>query len=268
VGEDGGTPPSRSLSTTSESVLSRFPTLSITPSLSTDGRHLSTLPTPDSDPLGLHLAVNVPNPAGDIVFIHGLGGSAWKTWSWKRDKRNFWPAWLAEEEGLSSFRIFTFGYNSGWKGAATNLNISDFAKDLLLNLLTFSEKQPIGITKIIFVAHSMGGLVAKKAILLGKQDPQYIAMVSKVVGIIFLACPHRGAQHAATLNNILASTPLGPPPKAYVADLQFQSLALQDINEQFRHYCGGLSLVSFFETLKTNIGVSKTMVRLSTNPSA
>ena len=114
--------------------------------------------------------------------------------------------------------------------------------------------------KVVFIAHSMGGLVVKKAYLLGKQDAQFSSIISKVHGIMFLATPHRGAQHATTLNNILSSTPLGPPPKGYVHDLQLQSYALQDINEQFRHYCQGLLLVSFFETYKTNFGVTKSIV--------
>jgi pimeloyl-ACP methyl ester carboxylesterase len=125
------------------------------------------------------------------------------------------------------------------------------------------DGQPIGTAKIIFVAHSMGGLVVKKAFLLGKQDDQFADIVANVHGVIFLATPHRGAQHATTLNNILASTPLGPPPKAYVNDLGLQSNALQEINEQFRHCCDKLSLVSFFETLKTSFGMTKAIVSIT-----
>lgn len=42
--------------------------------------------------------------------------------------------------------------------------------------------------------------------------------------------------------------------KAYVAELEKNSGALQDINEQFRHICADLDLVSFYETLKTSLG--------------
>ena len=218
-----------------------------------------------SDPLGLHLVCDNSHPSGDIIFVHGLGGTARRTWSWDRNVDYFWPAWLSEEDGLSSFRIFTYGYNSNFKGAGTNLNIIDFAKDLLFQMLVFSDgvgecRLPIGQQPIIFVAHSMGGLVVKKAYVLGRNDSQYAHIISKTYGIMFLATPHRGAHYAKILNNILSTAPLGLPPKAYVDDLDTQSRALQDINEQFRTLCGDLSLVSFFETLKTSFGITKSLI--------
>lgn len=96
-------------------------------------------PSGRPDMLGLQLLRDHPDPDGDIIFVHGLGGTALRTWSWKRDVSNFWPVWLNDEQGLSSSRIFSFGYNSNYKGAAINLNTIDFAKDLLYSMLTFSS---------------------------------------------------------------------------------------------------------------------------------
>ena len=79
---------------------------------------------------------------------------------------------------------------------------------------------------MIFVAHSMGGLVIKKAYVLGKHDPEYASIISQVQGIVFLATPHRGARFAKMLNNILSTAPLGAPLKAYIADLDTHSTAL------------------------------------------
>ena len=217
------------------------------------------------DPLGLHLACDRPDPEGDIIFVHGLGGTARKTWSWDRNVDYFWPAWLAEENGLSSYRVFTYGYNSNFKGIGTNLNITDFAKGLLFQMLVFANgvgenSVPFGGRPILFVAHSMGGLVVKKAFVLGKHDEQYAHIVSKIYGIMFLGTPHRGAHYAKILNNILATTPFVAPAKAYIDDLDTQSRLLQDINEQFRTQCAELSLVSFFETLKTSFGITRSII--------
>ncbi|KAF2746734.1 hypothetical protein M011DRAFT_487132 [Sporormia fimetaria CBS 119925] len=212
--------------------------------------------------LGLQLVCDTPSSNGNIIFVHGLGGSAWKTWSWNRDVANFWPDWLADEEDLASFRIFTFGYDSNWKGAGANLNISDFAKDLLLQMLTFGgeDRPSLAEGNTIFVAHSMGGLVVKKAFLLAKMDQQYHCLATRMTGMVFLGTPHRGANSATILNNILAALPLGPPPKAYVADLQIQSNTLHEINEQFRHHCQELALVSYFETQKTSLGYKEVLI--------
>ena len=218
-----------------------------------------------SDPLGLHLVCDNSDPSGDIIFVHGLGGTSRKSWCWERNPEYFWPAWLAEEDGLSSHRIFTFGYNANFKGAGTNLNIIDFAKDLLFHMLVFSgglgqDRIPVGRRPIVFVTHSLGGLVVKKAYVLGKHDSQYADMMAKTHGIVFLATPHRGAHYAKILNSILTTTSLGGPPKAYISDLDTHSRMLQDINEQFRTVCDGIFLVSFFETLKTSFGVSKAII--------
>ena len=123
-----------------------------------------------------------------------------------------------------------------------------------------NKSTPIGQQPTIFVAHSMGGLVVKKAYVLGKYDDEYSDIISKTQGIVFLATPHRGAHYAKMLNNILSTTPFCAPPKAYIEDLDIHSRMLQDINEQFRTQCGELPLVSFFETLKTSLGLKQAMI--------
>ena len=103
------------------------------------------------DQLGLVPVNTIPvqHPDGDIIFVHGLGGTSQRTWSYERDPDYFWPPWLSSEPELSRFRIFTFGYNANWKGSDTVVSIADFAKDLLLRMLTHAtgfdqQSQPIG----------------------------------------------------------------------------------------------------------------------------
>ncbi|KAI4262936.1 MAG: hypothetical protein L6R42_001894 [Xanthoria sp. 1 TBL-2021] len=211
-----------------------------------------------SDPLGLTLVYALPSPILDIIFVHGLGGTSRGTWSWERDPSNFWPPWLVDDPELSRARMFTFGYNANFAGHSTSLNILDFAKDLLFRMKTHSgpyhQGDPsVGELPIIFVAHSMGGLVIKKAYIIGKANQQYENIIARISAMVFLATPHRGSAFAAMLNNILRATP-GGSTKNYVAELEKQSGSLQDINEQFRNMCGSLELVSFHETLKTNVG--------------
>lgn len=59
------------------------------------------------------------------------------------------------------------------------------------------------------------------------------------------------------LNNILLAISSKKP---CVSDLERNSGAVQSINDGFRHYCKGLELRSFYETIKTNIGVSSLLI--------
>ncbi|KAL8671628.1 MAG: hypothetical protein Q9168_003879 [Polycauliona sp. 1 TL-2023] len=224
-------------------------------------QHSQSKPLPThsaSNPLGLTLVCALPNPILDVIFVHGLGGTSRGTWSWEHHLPNFWPPWLADDPEMSRARISTFGYNANFAGQSTSLNILDFAKDLLFRIKTHSGPYhhgdpSIGELPIIFVAHSMGGLVVKKAYIIGKANQQFEDIIARISAMVFLATPHRGSAFAAMLNNILKATP-GGSAKNYVAELERQSGSLQDINEQFRNMCGTLDLVSFHETLKTNVG--------------
>lgn len=222
------------------------------------------------DPLGLTI-LHEPkcSPSADIVFVHGLGGTSRHTWSKNRDLQLFWPLeWLPYEPELTTARIMTFGYNSQFSSISQRkeniLNISDFAKDLLFSMKFATgegeRRLDIGSRPIILVAHSMGGLIIKKAFILGQHDEHYEGLIRAVSGMVFLSTPHRGSNLAEILNKILSACIFAFSPKQYIAELTINSLTLQDINEQFRNLAPNISIVSFYETLKTAIGPSQTMV--------
>jgi hypothetical protein len=110
--------------------------------------------SPSSNNLGLTLIHTCPEPLVDLIFVHGMGGTSRKTWSWQRDPQNFWPGWLGRDAELCKSRIFTFGYNADFSGQHTPLNILDFAKDLLFRMKTHSSAQipsdrPVGEVSLL-----------------------------------------------------------------------------------------------------------------------
>ena len=218
------------------------------------------------DPLGLTVLHIPPStPTIDIIFVHGLGGSSQLTWSFNDDLSNFWPKeWLPREPGLSGARIFSFGYNGFFsdRNASSTLNIADFARDLLLRLKIHDQADASNLGKIpiIFVVHSMGGLVTKQAYILGLNDPQFKDIVQNWCSIVFLATPHRGNDFSNTLNRILTLSPFGHASTQFISELQRNSMSLQAINDQFRNHCTKLQLISFFETLETPIGPKKILI--------
>jgi len=240
------------------------------PSPSSSHRRSSPSPGPAPETLGqfgLHV-VHQPGtaPLLDIIFIHGLGGDSQRTWSKDpHDPNLFWPQqWLPSEPDIGRARILSFGYNASFlPGTPRSIyKIVDFAKELLYEM-KFSkdhdgEDLDIGKVPIIFVVHSMGGLVAKKAYLLGQNDETYQDIIRSVSAMVFLATPHRGTNLAEVLNRLL--TVLLQPSRDFIADLKKSSPALEELNEQFRHVAPKLSIWSFYETLATPVGLMKIMV--------
>ncbi|KAI9770636.1 MAG: hypothetical protein M1840_003228 [Geoglossum simile] len=216
---------------------------------------------PSSDLLGLSIVHDPVDSFADLIFVHGLGGGSRKTWSWKHDPDLYWPSWLQHEQGFLNFRIFSYGYNADWRGPDTLLSILDFSKGLLVRMRGYSGSgdKPIGRQPIIFVTHSMGRLVVKKAYVIGRSDGHYTEMLDKVHGIMFLSTPHQGSALAHSLNNLLTAT-LGTSQKVYISELKAGSTSLQDLNEQFRGVCDSLQLVSLYETLPTRIAGLKKMI--------
>ncbi|KAL4746267.1 hypothetical protein BDW72DRAFT_38529 [Aspergillus terricola var. indicus] len=208
-------------------------------------------------PLGLNLLHEPSESLVDFVFVHGLGGGSRKTWSKTEIPGHYWPKeWLPREPHFKHVRIHSFGYNSDWRERASSiLTIHDFGQALLgdiYNSPSFGQnaKQQ---TPIILVGHSMGGLVIKKVLLLARHDPHYNDVAARIRSLFFLATPHRGADMAKLLRNLL-TLHLGDSSKPYVDSLAPQSDAIQTINDQFRHSYQGVQLWSFFETEPTILG--------------
>ena len=103
----------------------------------------------------------------NILFIHGLGGTSLRPWCKNRDLEYLWPMkWLPEEPDLSTARILTFGYNANFaaKKEQASLTIGDFANDLLFHMKYDEDgNDKMGQVPLIIVAHSMKGLVYRKA---------------------------------------------------------------------------------------------------------
>ena len=240
-------------------------TLSLPTRTASSGTSLrSTSPTPAPPSQGLHVLHSPELPAIDIIFVHGLGGHSHRTWTKNHDPALFWPEnWLPFEPDMGAARILTFGYNASWRGASKSMaTISDFAKELLYEMRFASDEAgnnlDIGARPIIFVVHSMGGLVVKKAYLMGLHDDNFKNIIASVSAIIFLSTPHRGTNLAEALNRLVAAT--FQSSKSFISDLNKSSHALEELNEQFRHLAPNLSIWSFYETIATNIGPRKIMV--------
>ena len=139
---------------------------------------------------------DVPDALVDICFVHGLAGNRDKTWS-VHGQSTPWPkAFLPPE--LPRARLITYGYDVyliGRGGGASTDGLSQHARNLLNDLTNDRAASGASSRPIIFVVHSMGGLVCKEAILVSRNSPEVHlrGIFNHVAGVSFMATPHRGS---------------------------------------------------------------------------
>ncbi|KAK1720292.1 uncharacterized protein BDZ83DRAFT_630998 [Colletotrichum acutatum] len=223
------------------------------PSSSVTGQAVATGDNSLKGPLGLNILFEPSETRVDFIFVHGLQGGSRKTWSLRpEDASTCWPEqWLPYEPGFKHVRVHSFGYDSDWSQIQHSaIRIRDFAESLLANIAHSQLLKKTRDVPIVFVAHSMGGLIIKQTYLLAKQQSIYQELLPRFHSMYFLGTPHRGSNFAAYLKHYL-SLPMSQGAKEYVKELLPGSNTVRDINEDFRHVCKDLALWSFHEAVPT-----------------
>ncbi|KAI3460251.1 hypothetical protein Pfo_016914 [Paulownia fortunei] len=146
---------------------------------------------------------NMEFPPLDVVFVHGLRGGPFKTWRLSEDKSStksglvekidedagkqgtFWPGeWLAVD--FPHARLFSLKYKTNltqWSGAS--LPLQEVSSMLLDKLVAAG----IGDRPVVFVTHSMGGLVVKQMLYQAKTENKD-NFVNNTVGVVCFLLEH------------------------------------------------------------------------------
>ncbi|KAH0558568.1 hypothetical protein GP486_004775 [Trichoglossum hirsutum] len=191
----------------------------------------------------------------DIVAVHGIDGHPFTTWThqdgvcWIRD---FLP------DHLPGARIFTFGYESKVAFTLSTGGLGDFARSLLVTLTGIRKSGEERHRSIIFVCHSMGGIVVKKALIIAALEPQhFINIRESTTAILFLGTPHRGSS-TTELPKVLANIArigtcwlTGLMKTELLRSLAKGSKELEEISIAFRNQAASMRIVSFVEQKAT-----------------
>lgn len=161
-------------------------------------------------PIDLNLPSSHAPARMAIVFLHGVLGDAITTFGTSAQAN--WPRLLADDPKIGPLAdIISIGYASGPISKASNIN--EIATRVLLRL---RDKQVFAShDKVIFIVHSMGGLVTKRFLTQLRAD--HPTEYAKVVGVFFLATPAGGSDVAGMVAWII-----GNP--------QFRDMAPLDMN--------------------------------------
>jgi pimeloyl-ACP methyl ester carboxylesterase len=187
----------------------------------------------------------------NVVFVHGLGGQAYDTWRRAGDGDTLWPAWLARDvPGLAAWTLAYDAPPTNWFG--TSMALQDRAKNVLECLLGQRELRG---SPLVFVGHSLGGLVVKQVLRAADGRRAYsaaeAAFVNSVKGVVFVATPHTGSLHATLLDRLR----LIAWPSASTLDLVKNNAGLRDLNIWYRNWSGGIRHKVFYEKRGTTAGV-------------
>ena len=138
----------------------------------------------------------------DLVFVHGLTGNAYNTWL-DKETGVHWPSELLGQD-IPDSRVLSFGYDADvvslWgRGPASSSRLSNHAESLVGKLVRERERSDTETRKIIFVAHSLGGLVTEQALIHSKNSAEkdLNQIECCTTGIVFLGVPHCGADREA-----------------------------------------------------------------------
>ncbi|KAK2884254.1 hypothetical protein Q8A67_017891 [Cirrhinus molitorella] len=203
----------------------------------------------------------------DVLFVHGLLGAAFKTWRQKdldvtddkvegvrEDYTECWPkSWLAAD--CPNLRILSVEYDthlSDWKAKCPVENQRKSLAYRSQELLRKLKDAGVGDRPVVWVAHSMGGLLVKKMLLDASKDPDLRPLIKNTKGILFYSVPHHGtfmAEYSVNVRYLLF-------PSIEVKELCRDSPALRNLNENFLNTAkeNEFKVLSFAETLPTSIG--------------
>ncbi|KAM7187803.1 Alpha/Beta hydrolase fold [Rhypophila sp. PSN 637] len=172
--------------------------------------NMDTTFTEDEDNMGSDRSQRDENDGmntkvADIILVHGLNGRRMRTWTLDNC---CWPRDLLPRT-LPGTRIMTFGYDSAVvrsTGTSTN-SVGLHAGSLLSDLSARRKDNPQ--RPIIFIGHSLGGIVIKEALCKASEagSPSYQKQIfDSTYSIIFLATPHRGSGYArlSMIGSVLA----------------------------------------------------------------
>ncbi|KAK4042951.1 hypothetical protein C8A01DRAFT_32894 [Parachaetomium inaequale] len=219
-----------------------------------------------------------PQAKADIVLVHGLNGAPEKTWT--ASNGVYWPVDLLPASLKDQHaNVLVYGYNADvyggfWERPAKSPSdnfVHHHAQTLVTSLTHYRMSEGTERNPIIWVVHSLGGIVTKRALLYSNdlRDPNQEDLRSIYVstyGIIFLGTPHNGSNAAAWGGIIQRMADSVVPRKIFESEsvllksLKKDNETLQQISSHFLDIYQRFKIHMAHENQKTDVKGSKILV--------
>ncbi|KPA36127.1 hypothetical protein FLAG1_11123 [Fusarium langsethiae] len=179
--------------------------------------------------------------AADIIAVTGLAGHAIGSWMNARGESFLLDYLPADLDGRA--RILTYGYESKLQGSRNISSLLDYSGTFMRRLMNLRKQQRLENRPIIFIGHSLGGLIIKQA--LSDSGPDVVRRLS-VRAIIFFGTPHLGLN-----DNSLETLVQGQPNQHLINDLHPHSSTIASMRNRFEKVSRATKIYAFYETVHT-----------------
>ncbi|KAI0450500.1 ribonuclease-like protein p/mrp subunit [Xylaria acuta] len=208
------------------------------------------------------------NPEIDIVAVHGINGDAFNTFSSKSNNR----FWLGDDDMLPrdvrNSRIMTYRYPASvvtMLGSTSSDRILQHAQTMIAELVADRELENATERPIIFVCHSLGGIIVKRALVYsasrtGRHINHLRSIYVSTYAILFFGTPHQGSGTASLATftqrivDVLLPSKLVDTQGQLLDALKESSEILQEITDNFVPLMKDLRVYFFWEQEKTDLG--------------
>ncbi|KAJ2979478.1 hypothetical protein NQ176_g3228 [Zarea fungicola] len=188
----------------------------------------------------------------NIIALSGLGGHAYGSFKeregdhmWLRDALPYDLVLDSTGDPIASITIF--GFESTVVNSVSTQSLSDLAVSLRDSLLPLVRSSPVN--PLIFIAHSLGGLVVKEllSMLEGSVREEDKQLAHAVYGVVFFGVPHDGMD----ITPLLPMVGSGPNKTLVKSMCQENSRVLRTLRRKFHLALGGQKhkeVICFYET--------------------
>ncbi|CAG7853493.1 SubName: Full=Uncharacterized protein {ECO:0000313/EMBL:CCA76038.1}; Flags: Fragment [Serendipita indica DSM 11827] len=206
----------------------------------------SSTSKPKKEDLGFLELVCPEDPTVDIIAIHGLNGHREKTWM-----TDDGVLWLRQflPSSLPRARILTYGYDADTH--STELCAATPSVWLYLRKRKDAPRRPI-----IFVAHDLGGIILKWALVIcNNEDLESKDGLRNIVvsthSILFFGTPHSGVEETLLKKIVRLAAPCMESTEVIAKNLHAHSDELENIQSLYLTASKKINSVFFCEEYST-----------------
>ncbi|GFP55607.1 protein SERAC1 [Trichoderma asperellum] len=168
------------------------------------------------------------------------------------------PSWVRQgiRREANRARILLYEHPEVVDGMTLN-KLAIALLDELKELRTREKQQE---RPLLFIGHSIGGLVVKMALVRASRDAKYEGILRECYGVAFFGTPHQGSSYfamptlASSIQHLLQLS--APLPASLTDDLRMGNHLLLHVDEDFKIVSDDLRVWTFYETIDSRLSAN------------